>query len=104
MDWEVQLSCLINGGLYPCGVGWGSDKCDHGPLFRKEMCHVDHGNGVALGHEWHQSKVWPWSFIFAFHGCLSVRSSLRCIDGEETGASKLKGMQLAHQIILKTST
>jgi hypothetical protein len=35
---------------------------------------------------------------------LSVWSSLRCIDGEETAASKLKGMQLAHQIILKTLT
>ena len=69
-----------------------------------EMCHVDHGNGVALGHEWHQNKVWLWSFIFAFHGCLSVWSSLRCIDGEETAASKLKDMQLAHQIILKTLT
>lgn len=104
MDWEVQLSCPINGGLYPCGVGWGGDEADHGSLFCKEMCHVDHGNGVALGHEWHRNKVRLWSFIFACHGCLTVWSSLKCRDGEGTAAYELmhitvliKGVLLAHK-------
>lgn len=70
MDWKVQLSCPVNGGLYPRGIGRGGDEADHGTMFCKEMSHVNHGNGVALRHERNQDEMWLWSIISDIHGYL----------------------------------